>query len=137
MRCGNSTGSETWLPGSGVVVGVSCTKCLALGPDCGWCAQEVCLFPFFSLWILCLFLKVTLLAWFHWPNILCLEDASGKKKDIVEHQENVLWFYAWKQNVWLTISITFFIRKIMVILKWSANHFMFSICSIERIGKHR
>lgn len=22
----------------------SCTKCLALGPECGWCAQEVCLF---------------------------------------------------------------------------------------------
>jgi len=35
-----------------------------------------------------------------------------KKKDIVEYQENVLWFYAWKQHVWLTISITFLLGKL-------------------------
>lgn len=98
--------------------------CLALGPGLWWCAQEVCLFPFFPCGSFCSFLKVTLLVWFPIDLIFCaLKMHQEKERYCWVSGNNVLCL----ETECLAGLYNFFIRKITVILKWSAKSiFMFS-----------
>lgn len=112
----------------------SCTSCLELGPECGWCAQEVS--HFFSFFLPS---RLTLSLCYFTALIFCaLMVQQEGKKIMLSIRKNYLILCHWKQHIWLDIKLNItFIGKIKIILKWSANHFMVSICSIEGFGKPR